>query len=169
MRPVLSDQSAPRESAVQLAEGFEAAVLSSISAGYEFLASRLDDEVLVQHSPAAEGLDGWRSGAETQTYLREEAIAIPRAFESDLRLEIGATASDDTVCIRPWTWVGTLRGTETVKVSIGYEVILNLKAGRISSITGSPLASTQRDHIKLWLRAIESCGGFKPPPPRGSG
>jgi hypothetical protein len=159
-----SQDGAPVSPAARIATEFVEACVRDVAAAYNVLAGALSDRVEIRHDPPVKALDGWRSATSAAQYLRLEAVSMPRAFQDGAVLQARATWSEDEIVFDPFSWVGALRDEQLHNVVISYRVAITLRAGRIVRITGSPLPTTNRSHLRAWLRALDDNGGFTPPP-----
>jgi hypothetical protein len=161
--PVMTESTSatPQRSATDLVESLRAAVPRGVHDSYETLIDHFADVVEFRHQPPVPALDGLRSRAESAAYLRSELIAFPRAFHDDLMVTLVRPLTDGAwVRVPEIHWRGTLVTTERF-VDIGMGLALLVDRGQIAVIEGTVLASTLRDDLVGWLKAVAATGGFE--------
>jgi hypothetical protein len=151
---------------VQTPEALAASLLAAVGRGFgdwsEQLAANLADRVEIVHRPPVPALDGTRSAEAAAAYLREEAVAFPRAFEDDFRVEAMVVPGGEGL-LAAFVYSGTLRSEDRPVVSVGFHLDIVLESGRVVKLVGSPSPDTTREDMVGWLKAVEAAGGFHPP------
>jgi hypothetical protein len=145
-----------------LARSLSAAAERGFPEWCEELVAHLADDVEILHTPPVPHLDGWRGRAQAAAYLREEAVAFPRAFSDDFGIRASIVPTADGVAAE-FVYHGTLRAPERTFVEIAFALDIVVGTGGIVRLTGIQLPTTTRSAMISWLRAVEANGGFHPP------
>lgn len=126
------------------------------------VAAEAADIVEIRHVPPSPALDGLRTREDFLGYVEEEAHVFPRSFE-DCSIGLEVERAGSTVVWNPLSFSGRLVDSGR-QVSIRFRVVLHFADGRLCCVDGSPTADNAKADIVAWLKAVESIGGFNPPP-----
>jgi hypothetical protein len=123
--------------------------------------------VEIRHIPAAPAIDGWRDADRFRGYMEEENRVMPLAFIENT-VEASFSTADDAVVINPFIRSGRLitPGNRTVRLISRIE--LKFDNDRLTAVLGVRSRETLREDALSWLEAINSVGGFNPPPPHST-
>ena len=123
--------------------------------------------VEIRHVPPSPALDGLRTREDFLGYVEEEARVFPRSFQ-DCSIGLEVQRAGSTVVWNPLSFSGRLVDSGR-QASIRFRVVLHFADGKLCRVDGSPTADNAKADIIAWLKAVESIGGFNPPPPMRDG